>query len=237
MTRTLGIKVDPDLGFPFLAFTADVTIKTPHAEIFRMFAELPPDARKLLEESQQVLFDGAGLMAFVEREVLPAGRDFCIQHLDMTPEAVEFLAAYGEPFIGEMIPHEVLMAPGACFANTITQASLQMNRQRYAEGLALPPVGRLAHHAWCASYLVALDGNGVKRLRAFDYTWTRADYGRYFGIPISWPAMAELFEITAAQLASRPGPRVVEGFLYHKHWCKEIKRVIEHDRKARAKAA
>lgn len=237
MTIPLGIQPDPDLGFPFLAFTADVTTKTPHAELFRMFAELSPGERTLLEESQEALFDGAGLMDFVKREVLPAGRDFCIRHLGMTPEAIEFLAVYGEPFIGEMLPHEVLMTPGACISNTITQASMQMNRQRYAEGIALPPVGRLMHHAWGASFLFARDAHDVKRLRAFDYTWVRADYGRYFGIPISWSAMTELFEITAAQLERRPGPRIVEGFLYRTHWCKEIQRVIETDRKARVRAA
>lgn len=225
MSQSLGIKIDPELGFPHLAFTTEGLPS--NQAIYEMFASLPHDQADLLKQTQRAFPVGPQMMTEI-LDVIRYGHDpeqSAINLCDMTLECMEFLAEYGETFIGEHIPHEVLKTQEECFVNS-SEICQRNGNLTYVEGLAIPPVGVLMHHAWTTDGRLALADTGKIYRRAMDYTWVRADYGRYFGMQIPLNVHTELCKIALGRAG---------GFFHHTVWCKEIRETLE--RVARAKIA
>ena len=225
-TQGLGIQVDSEFGFPHLTFTVDATEDPPSNEaIYEMFANLPADQVNLLRQTQALFPVGQQMMADI-LNVIRYGSNpeaSAIEICGMTLDCMEFLAEHGETFIGEHIPHEVLKAQRECFVNSSTICSNNANLT-YVEGLAIPPIGRLMHHAWTTNGKLALYDSKKIYKRALDYTWVRADYGRYFGMQIPLEVHTKLQSIA---------PEWNGGFLHHTVWCKEIKSALEQVVKAK----
>lgn len=225
-TKPLGIQVDPQFGYPHIAFTTETFPS--NKEIFDMFANLPADQADLLKRTKELLPFGSQIVRDILR-VIRHGRhpaESSIEICSMTLDCIEFLAEHGEAFIGEHIPHEVLKAQDESFVNSSGICANNGNLT-YVEGLAIPPVGMLAHHAWTTDGRLALSDSRKIYKRAMDYTWVRADYGRYFGIQIPLNVHKELQAIASGRAG---------GFLHHTVWSKEIRSTLEQSAKAKAAA-
>lgn len=224
--QALGIQVDPQMGYPHLTFTTEDFPS--NKEIYDLLANLPEDQGDLLKRTQKLFPVGPQLMTDI-LNVIQHCRDseqFAIEICDMTLDCIEFLAEHGEAFIGEHIPHEVLKAQAQCFVNS-SEICQRNGNLTYVEGLAVPPVGLLMHHAWTTDRRLTISGSGEIYKRAMDYTWVRADYGRYFGMQIPLNVHTELCKIAFGRTG---------GFFHHTVWCKEIRETLEQTVKAKVAA-